>query len=195
MLADARALVAKEIADVQIYRLLTEAEWEFATRAGTTTPFSTGRTITPSQAHFGPADQTTDVGLFPANAFGLHDMHGNVWEWVQDCWTKSYSGARPRIVRLGQQGTVRYVCFAVVPGSMVRGCSARPIAAGTPATRGTASLASVLGGRSRAWNLCLFVSWGSSGPEALTDFLRGGKIADHSRRSDPAVDARSPLYW
>ncbi len=77
------------------YRLPTEAEWEYAARAGTTTPFSTGETITPSQANFdgnhtygGSArgisrEKTIVVGSFQANAFGLYDVHGNVWEWVQ----------------------------------------------------------------------------------------------------------------
>jgi formylglycine-generating enzyme required for sulfatase activity len=74
------------------YRLLTEAEWEYAARAGTTTAFSTGQTIKPNQANF-ELRQPIDVGSFPPNAFGLHDMHGNVWEWVQDCWNVTYSGA------------------------------------------------------------------------------------------------------
>lgn len=88
------------------YRLLTEAEWEYAARAGTTTPFSTGWTITTGQANFngtsygGSAkgasrEKTVDVGTFQPNAFGLHDMHGNVWEWVEDCWHSSYRGAPP----------------------------------------------------------------------------------------------------
>ena len=87
------------------YRLLTEAEWEYAARAGTTTPFSTGRTITTDQANFngnvayeGGAkgqwrEKTVEVGSFKPNAFGLHDMHGNVWEWVEDCYDDSYAGA------------------------------------------------------------------------------------------------------
>ena len=79
------------------YRLLTEAEWEYAARAGTTTPYAFGDTVTKSQAlHSERADSfgmTAEVGSFAANAFGLHDMHGNVWEWVQDCWSRSYDGA------------------------------------------------------------------------------------------------------
>lgn len=88
------------------YRLLSEAEWEYSCRAGTDTPFHFGRTITPDQANYdgnftydgGPKKGaykkgTTPVGSYPANAFGLHDCHGNVWEWVQDCWNENYNGA------------------------------------------------------------------------------------------------------
>ncbi len=87
------------------YRLPSEAEWEYAARAGTLTPFHTGEQITTEQANFdgnstynGSAKgeyrgKTVAVGSFPANAFGLHDMHGNVWEWVQDCWHDNYEGA------------------------------------------------------------------------------------------------------
>ncbi len=87
------------------YRLLSEAEWEYACRAGTTTPFHFGETITPELANYqedycyGNApqklypEQTTDVGSFPPNAFGLYDMHGNVWEWCSDTRHNSYNGA------------------------------------------------------------------------------------------------------
>jgi formylglycine-generating enzyme required for sulfatase activity len=76
------------------YRLLTEAEWEYAARAGSTTPFSTGLTITGDQANFdGQRLKTVEVGTFQANAFGLHEVHGNVGEWVQDCHKNNYSGA------------------------------------------------------------------------------------------------------
>jgi formylglycine-generating enzyme required for sulfatase activity len=92
------------------YRLLTEAEWEYAARGVTRVaelhaPFSTGATINYKQANYDAnftygsgkmgiyRQKTLDVGSLPRNAFGLHDMHGNVWEWVEDCYKKNYVGA------------------------------------------------------------------------------------------------------
>ena len=76
------------------YRLLTEAQWEYAARAGTTTPYHFGRMILGNQANYDEKYQgTVAVGSFRANAFGLHDMHGNVYEWVEDCWHDDYIGA------------------------------------------------------------------------------------------------------
>ena len=89
----------------KIYRLPSEAEWEYACRAGTTTPFYFGDTITPDLVNYdvnnpyGGAPkglyriQTTDVGSFGPNSFGLYDMHGNVWEWCSDKWHDNYNGA------------------------------------------------------------------------------------------------------
>lgn len=76
------------------YRLLSEAEWEYCCRAGTTAAYSFGDTIDEKQAHFS-GNRTVEVGRFPANAWGLHDMHGNVWEWCADNWHSDYSGNPP----------------------------------------------------------------------------------------------------
>jgi formylglycine-generating enzyme required for sulfatase activity len=88
------------------YRLLTEAEWEYAARAGTTTTFAFGDSLSPGSANYnastdgsGPSDEnrqkTVPVGSFPPNAFGLHDMHGNVSEWVEDCFHNDYTAKTP----------------------------------------------------------------------------------------------------
>lgn len=86
------------------YRLPSEAEWEYACRAGTTTAFSFGDSLSSTQANFngdypyGSASKgeykgkTTPVGSYQPNAFGLYDMHGNVWEWVEDIYAESYDG-------------------------------------------------------------------------------------------------------
>jgi eukaryotic-like serine/threonine-protein kinase len=97
------------------YRLPSEAEWEYACRAGTTTPFYCGETISTDLANYRGTDweykskvypgnygqgqkgefreKTTEVGIFPANPFGLYDMCGNVWEWCEDEWHENYINA------------------------------------------------------------------------------------------------------
>ena len=91
----------------KLYRLPSEAEWEYACRAGTGTPFHYGETITTEIANYVGEHtfqmepkgiyrhKTMDVGSFPPNSFGLYDMHGGVWEWCADDWHDDYSGAPP----------------------------------------------------------------------------------------------------
>jgi formylglycine-generating enzyme required for sulfatase activity len=91
------------------YRLPTEAEWEYACRAGTTTPFYFGQTISTDQANYDGnytygsgrkgiyRQKTTAVGSFAPNAFGLYDMHGNVWEWCSDWYGENYYSSSPGV--------------------------------------------------------------------------------------------------
>jgi formylglycine-generating enzyme required for sulfatase activity len=89
----------------KVYQLPSEAQWEYACRAGTTTPFYFGDTITSQLANYRSnlvysaepkgvyRKETTEVGIFPPNGFGLYDMHGNLWEWVADSWHDNYKDA------------------------------------------------------------------------------------------------------
>jgi formylglycine-generating enzyme required for sulfatase activity len=106
------------------YTLPSESQWEYACRAGTTTPFHYGATISTELANYngrevygdgergGYRQQTTDVASFPANPWGLHDMHGNVWEWCSDCSHTNYKDA-PNDGRAWQdENAKRYMNFA-----------------------------------------------------------------------------------
>jgi formylglycine-generating enzyme required for sulfatase activity len=89
----------------ETYRLLSEAEREYVTRAGTTTPFWWGASISTQQANYNgnytygteakgvSRGQTVPVDSFQPNPWGLYQVHGNVWEWTEDCWHDNYSGA------------------------------------------------------------------------------------------------------
>ena len=92
---DAKAYV-KWLSDIteQKYRLLSEAEWEYVARAGTTTAYHFGATISQEQANYDSMKNgTVEVGQYDCNAFNLCDIHGNVWEWVEDCWHDDYRGS------------------------------------------------------------------------------------------------------
>jgi RNA polymerase sigma factor (sigma-70 family) len=115
--------------DKKAYRLPTEAEWEYSCRAGTTTPFHFGNTISTDQANYNgiyvygngkkgvSRNKTTPVGNFPANAWGLHDMHGNVYQWCQD-WYGDYPNkdvVDPQGPEKGELRVFRGSCWADDP--------------------------------------------------------------------------------
>lgn len=99
-------------------RLPTEAEWEYAARGGTTTPFNTGNNLTTSQANYDGnypynnnakgiyREKTLPVGSFAANAYGLFDMHGNVYEWCSD-WYGDYSTSAQTDPKGASSGSIR----------------------------------------------------------------------------------------
>ena len=114
------------------YRLPTETEWEYACRAGTTTPFHFGETITDALVNYDASytyaqeptgkyrQKTTPVGSFPPNAFGLYDLHGLVWEWCEDDWRKNSQGTTTEdiVLRLeaSQVRVIRGGSWDEVPG-------------------------------------------------------------------------------
>jgi formylglycine-generating enzyme required for sulfatase activity len=117
------------------YRLPTESEWEYACRAGTTTAYSFGDKITPKDANYEDSkiDKPVAVGSYKPNAFGLYDMHGNVWEWCED-WHGEYPFAvtDPKGPAKGEARVLRGGSFVGV-GSTARS-SVRN--GGTPSVRG-----------------------------------------------------------
>jgi formylglycine-generating enzyme required for sulfatase activity len=102
------------------YGLPTEAQWEYACRAGTTTPFNTGQIISTDQANYDgdhtygngrkgiDPQKTREVGGLAPNAFGLYDMHGNVWEWCSDWYDEKYYAGSPGVDPSGPSGGATY---------------------------------------------------------------------------------------
>jgi formylglycine-generating enzyme required for sulfatase activity len=123
------------------YTLPSEAQWEYACRAGTTTPFHFGETISSEQANYDRLE-TTPVGTFPANDWGLHDMHGNVWEWCLDDYHENYEGAPADGSAWVEDEGLGKSCAAAPGSSSPR--TAAPLAATTPGpTISSPTLASV----------------------------------------------------
>ena len=93
------------------YVLPTEAEWEYACRAGTTTAYSWGNTIATSNANYSSSglNQTSDAGNYAANPWGFFDMHGNVWEWTADAWRNYATGAQTDPFNGGASGSARVI--------------------------------------------------------------------------------------
>jgi formylglycine-generating enzyme required for sulfatase activity len=106
-------------------RLPTEAEWEYACRAGTRTPFAFGASVNPSHVHYGGGSfdtpyASTDCGQFPANPWGFHDMHGNIWEWCEDAYGPYPDRGTEEAEQVGDGSGARVVrggCWYFIAGS------------------------------------------------------------------------------
>lgn len=126
------------------YRLLSEAEWEYAARAGTTTQFPWGAVASHEFANYGGEDVpgpglaqgrdewvgTSPVGSFPPNAFGLHDMNGNVMQWVQDCFSADYTNAPNDGSAFRADKTIAWMTGNLVAMNSTTGCSYRMLRGG-----------------------------------------------------------------
>ena len=161
------------------YRLLSESEWEYVARAGSVTAYSWGNEIGHNRANCDGCgsrwddEKTAPVGAFSANAWGLHDVHGNVWEWVEDCWNASYTGAPAdgSAWESGDCSEARVARWLV--GQLDRGTSAPRTATGSPPAIGTSSSVSVLPGRLRLESLPLYLLGGARGAEPPWRFCIG----------------------
>ncbi len=153
---DVKAFIAKLNAKLGLseqagYRLPSEAEWEYACRAGTTTPFWWGSTITTDQANYDGdytynsgkkgkyREKTVPVDQFAPNPWGLYQMHGNVREWCEDCWNDNYNGA-PKNGTAWAAGNCSARVLRGGSGSSTRTGSVPPSAAGTPRASATMSV-------------------------------------------------------
>ena len=184
----------------QAYRLPTEAEWEYAARAGTATAYWWGDELGKNHANGGgggsewDGKQTAPVGSFPANPWGLRDTAGNVYEWVEDCWHDNYRGA-PDDGRAWVEGTD---CasgsrggFAAVRGSASRRTCARPSATGTGQMGRTTASVSVSPGPGD-FALC---SLAFSGEAGRAFFWRLGMNQESSPLPKAVEDCHALLAW
>ena len=110
------------------YRLPSEAEWEYAARAGTTTRYAFGDAITPKDANYSDSKlgKTTEVGAYPPNAWGLYDMHGNVWEWVEDVYHDRLQRRSDRWHRVDRQRRRKFLSRPRLPRRLLEHHSGGP---------------------------------------------------------------------
>ena len=155
------------------YRLPSESEWEYAARAGSTMKYSWGNTIGANRANCNDwgdggcgsqwdGKQTAPVGSFAPNGFGLYDMHGNVYEWVEDCWNTSYAGAPSDGSPWRQGECAKRVLRGGSGGGSSLGSSVPRSATGSPPATDSTTTVSGWPGRSPLESLLLYLLWGGS---------------------------------
>ncbi|MBI4602808.1 MAG: formylglycine-generating enzyme family protein, partial [Planctomycetes bacterium] len=176
-------------------KLPTEAQWEYACRAGTETPFSFGATISPEKVNYNgkypysggakglDRGRTLKVGSLPANGFGLHEMHGNVWEWCQDAYDSGFYG-KPAAVELNPlctAGSGSRVLRGGGFGAFARGCRSADRFRGAPSRR-----YSSLGFRPAYWPLAT-----STDPSASSEAAEAVPAAEARRLSATSKTPRA----
>jgi len=163
--------------------LPSEAQWEYACRAGTTTAYAFGDTLTNQMANF-EGNTTTPVGTYPANAWGLHNMHGNVWEWCLDAYHSSYEGA-PTDGGAWVEGDSLGKSCAVELGTSFPGTVARPTASGPSRSSASATSASASASVGDSLGKSCAVVRGASFP----DIVARPAVAGTSRTSATSASA------
>ena len=213
---DARAYVdwLNSAVEDASFHLPTEAEWEYATRAGTRSAYFWGSEVDQGCWFANIADATakaanpdwqtascddtwlyaTPVGSYRANGFGLYDASGNVWEWVEDCWHEGYAGRRSMALP-GWKEIAPGAWCAAAPGSTSRGSRARRVAAGAGPTTGSSSWASGSPGRLPLDSLHLYLRGLGAEPQRFFQFsgregivTNNTRLPDNSRRTGPALE-------